>query len=217
MRGVVRVGVPDGGASSRALRVIASRYTQGEVVVRALDPALGGEPVSLTQRLDAHGGSLSLGGDATLLLGSEITQALELVPIGGCGVSDPTAERTTLVLGFTADSGVPREFDARCTRDPMDEPHRARLRCEATLDRPLEVANEARSQGITAVLEGRASLEATLDLETGLCPSATHHLEMTIVERMGSYEERESAIVELRTVLVEPAMAEPVRNEAGSQ
>ncbi len=208
VRGTVRLGVPDA-AGPHALRVTSARYTQGDVVVRELDPALGGEAVALVQEMDEHGGAASLGPDAEMLLGSEITQVLELVPIGTCGLASVQADETTIVLGFEAGQGVPREFPARCTRTAMAGAGRTALACEASLDRPLEVSNEARSQGITASLEGRVRVDATLEVATGLCTTAVHHLEMTVVERMGAYEERETAILDVNTELTPEGEAVP--------
>lgn len=206
VRGIVRLGVP-AALGPHALHVTSARYTQGEVVVRELDPALGGEAVDLVQTLDGRGGADALDESAELLLGSEATRVLEIVPIGTCGIASVSADETTLVLGFDRDQGVPREFDARCTRAAMATPGRVALHCEATLDRALEVADAARAQGITAALEGRATVDATLDVATGLCTSAVHHLEMTVVERMGAYEEREAAVLDVRTELTLEAEA----------
>jgi hypothetical protein len=200
VRGTLGVDVPDA-AGPHAIRVLSARYTQGNVVVRELDPALGGEPVDLVQEMDGRGGAASLGADVEMLLGSEITQVLDLIPIGSCGIAPLDGESATFVLGFEGDQGVPREFPARCTRRAMAGVGHSALSCEASLDRSLEVSNEARSQGITASLEGRATLDATLDVATGLCTSATHHVELTVVERMGAYEERETVTIDVRTTL----------------
>lgn len=200
VRGTLGVDVPDA-AGPHAVRVESARYTQGDVVVRELDPALGGEPVELVQEMDGRGGAASLGADVEMLLGSEIVQVLEIIPIGSCGVAPLDSESTTFVIGFEGDQGIPREFPARCTRAAMAGVGHTALSCEASLDRPLEVSNEARSQGITASLEGRATLDATLDVATGLCTSAIHHLELSVVERMGAYEEREAVTIDVRTTL----------------
>jgi hypothetical protein len=201
LRGELRLA--GGGADAQLLiTLVQARYTQGDTVVREIDPAAGATPLRFAQALAPDGGASAIDADTALTLGSELTQALELFPIGSTGLSRiPDHEGDVeLVVGWPRTSGLPRSVAVHCvTTRTMSA--RA-VRCEGTLDRDLEVSSEARSQGITAAMRGRVSLEALLDANSSLARGCRHHLELDVIERLGPYEEHEAAVVDIVTELV---------------
>lgn len=198
LAGTITIPIPDG-PGSRAVTLERARYTQGDFVVREIDPAAGDQPLSFTQVLDASGAA-PLSTDTRSVLGDELAQAMELIPVGSCGVTglehDPQ-----MFLGFAENSGLPRAYSARCTRAAAARVGVVMLHCEASLDRELEVSSEARARGMTASLRGRLTLDGELDVATGLCLVASHHLSLDVINRLGAYEEHDAAELDLRTSL----------------
>jgi hypothetical protein len=198
MAGTITIPIPDG-PGSRAVTLERARYTQGDYVVREIDPAAGDQPLSFTQVLD-ESGAAPLSTETRSLLGDELAQAMELIPVGSCGVMglehDPR-----MILGFAENSGLPRAYSARCTRAAAARVGVVMLHCEASLDRELEVSSEARAQGVTASMRGRLTLDGELDVATGLCLVASHHLSLDVINRLGAYEEHDAAELDLRTTL----------------
>jgi hypothetical protein len=198
LSGTITIPVPDG-PGSRAVTLERARYAQGDHVVREIDPAAGDRPLSLTQVLDASGAA-RLEAATRSLLGDELAQALELVPMGSCGVAH-LDDGPQLILGFPDDSGLPRAYAGECTRAATARTGVVALHCEASLDRDLEVSSEARAQGVTASLRGRVTLDGELEVATGLCLTAVHHLSLDVISRLGAYEEHDAAELDLRTSL----------------
>ncbi|MBX7196612.1 MAG: hypothetical protein K1X94_31455 [Sandaracinaceae bacterium] len=201
LEGTVVIEVPEHADGERAISVERARYTQSDYVVREIDPAAGASPVELTQGTDEAGGSARLSDDARLALGGELADALEIVPVGSCGLSRVDDDAPTAVIGFPRDSGVPREWPARCARSSGLAAGTVHLACEVPLDRALSVSAEARADGVSAELRGRMHLEAELDVASGLCLRAEHHLEIDVVEHLGAYEEHEGAVLDVQTTL----------------
>ncbi len=198
LAGTITIPVPDG-PGSRAVTLERARYAQGDFVVREIDPAAGDRPLSFTQVLDASGAA-PLSSDTRSVLGDELAQAMELIPVGSCGVTDLEHD-PRMILGFAENSGLPRDYPAQCTRAAAARVGVVMLHCEASLDRELEVSSEARAQGVTASLRGRLTLDGELDVATGLCLVASHHLSLDVINRLGAYEEHDAAELDLRTRL----------------
>ena len=198
LSGAITIPVPDG-PGSRAVTLERARYAQGDFVVREIEPAAGDQPLSFTQVVDASGAA-PLEAATRSLLGDELAQALELVPMGSCGVAH-LDDSSQLILGFPDDSGLPRAYAAECTRAATAHTGVVALHCEGSLDRDLEVSSEARAQGVTASLRGRVVLDGELEVATGLCLTAVHHLSLDVISRLGAYEEHDAAELQIRTTL----------------
>lgn len=198
LAGTITIPIPEG-PGSRAVTLERARYTQGDFVVREIDPAAGDQPLSFTQVLDASGAA-PLSTETRSVLGDELAQAMELIPVGSCGVMGLERD-PQMILGFVENSGLPRAYSARCTRAAAARVGVVMLHCEASLDRELEVSSEARARGMTASLRGRLTLDGELDVATGLCLVASHHLSLDVINRLGAYEEHDAAELDLRTTL----------------
>jgi len=188
------------------LTIARARQLQADHVLREIDASAGGVEVVVEQRV-AGPRAEPLEADAAFALGSELSQALTLLPIGGTGLVLPIANdgTATLSIGWPPESGLPQSVSVRCTTAAVpDAPASQRVRCEGPLDRALEVSAEARADGVSAELRGTIALEATLDRETAVARRVELHIAMDVLQRMGPYEEHDAAEVVL-TSAIEPA------------
>jgi len=201
LAGELRVVAP----GQHQLTITRARQLQADDGIRAIDPGSGGVTGSVGQRVGVAGTRAEpLDSDAVFALGTELSQALTLLPIGGTGLVLPIENdgAAMIQVGWSRESGLPQEFQVRCTRAEVpDVPTQQRVRCEGPLDRALEVSEEARAQGVSADLRGTIALDATLDRDTGMGRHVELHIVMDVIERMGPYEEHEAAEVVLRSEL----------------
>ncbi len=185
------------------LTILRARQLQADHVLREIDPSAGGVAVSAEQRLAGPRAEL-LDADVAFALGTELSQALTLLPVGGTGLALPIENdgAATLSIGWPPDSGLPPSVSVRCTSASEPEaPASRRVRCEGPLDRSLEVSDEARADGVSAELRGTVAHDATLDPETGIGRRVELRIVMDVVERMGPYEEHEAAELVLTSEL----------------
>lgn len=188
------------------LAIDTARYAQGGEPIHEL--ATG--PIAVTQRVDDHAVAidpLALPEGPRRALGSEITRALTLAPIGTAGLALPSSIapgdrlETFATLGVPLDAPIAPRIPVRCVASGGGGDAPVELSCSGSLDRDVELVPELAARGMRAFVRGSLSIRAVLDRETGVALQCEHHIRHDVVERLGRYEEHESADVTVRTRL----------------
>lgn len=190
------------------LAIESARYAQrGEAIDEHPPDA---PPITITQHVDARAVAidpLAIPDGARQALGSEITRALALAPIGTTGLALPRSIapgdrlETFASLGVPLDAPIAPRIPMRCVARASDVEARVELACSGSLDRDVELSPELAARGMRAFVRGSLSIRAVLDRETGVALRCEHHIRQDVVEQLGTYEEHESADVTVRTRL----------------